>query len=101
MNATIQTREAGTILERFSQVDRRRYTQEVEKLWQSASRLKNAIAEEVQAGNLPPMTGLAITSCVAATALGYESFHGETTESDLLAALDIRSRQRARELSLS
>lgn len=76
-----------TTVDRFRQVTSDQFEQEVDRLWQAISQIKDSVVEQVQNDAIPPMSGLGILACVTAQTLGYGLFHGQPAPADLVATL--------------
>lgn len=79
-----------TVVTRFQQVEPGNYRQEIESLWEAAARIKDAVTEEVEGGSIPTVVGVGITACLTGQIFGYQAFHGEPTQADLLTVLTPR-----------
>lgn len=86
----------GTVVSRFQDLDSAEFGDEVRKLWDAGDKVVGTIIEQVEEGPLMPVQGLAMIGCTVATLYGYQAFHGEASQVDLLSAIrtpDIARRQ--------
>lgn len=84
---------AATVTERFAQVTQDDFETEVDTLWQAAGLIKDVVIERVAAGDIPPVTGLGIVSCITGQVFGYQQFHGQPSTTDLMSQLNVRAMQ--------
>jgi len=76
-----------TTIDRFRNMQPDQFEQQVERLWQGITAIKETVVEQVQENAIPPMSGLGILACVTAQTLGYGLFHGQPAPADLVATL--------------
>jgi hypothetical protein len=80
-------RNAPTVVERFAGVEPANFEQEIDQLWAAAGEIKDSVVEQVRDNRIPPLTGLAIVSCITGQTFGYGVFHGQPAAADLLTQL--------------
>lgn len=78
---------ASPFLDFVGELTPENFGEKVNGLWESAGRIKDSVIEEVAKGEMPEVCGFGIVSCITGQAFGYQLFHGQPNQVDLVASL--------------
>jgi hypothetical protein len=73
-----------SVVERFSKVSSRDFEDELERIWDGITTVRESVVEAVREEKLTPIEGVSILACTTGQLLGYQAFHGQPQTAELL-----------------
>lgn len=87
---------SSPVIEEFSSLSPQEFGQKVGQYWQACEKIAQSVIEVVEQGQLAPLTGLGIISCVTGQAFAYTAFHGDSPPAEMFAQLAQLAQQGSR-----
>lgn len=94
---TTATAPSQTV-ERFAQMSPQDYGREVDNLLTVVGEIADLTKQQVQNQTIQPDVALSILACTSGQLFGYQAFHGQPTQADVIAWLG-NSRQQQQQRS--